>query len=368
MTNKILILGAADLSDAWIFINSGFDCSNLIVTELRTESELIATYGTEFILNLQRLREKNVRVMFGIDATTLSRQLLEDVYFVFWGSPYFERDNFNEILQKFFNTIDNYSQSSNNTPPLIGLGLDCLGPDSQFNLTTRFNAFNIKGWSVKFFVDLKGRYQFTPSNPAAEGRKKLPQIVTENVLTLIYCKSSEIAQFNNIKHQPFWIPTNNTTSRTHYVNIFQIPAVMFIDFISLLIKGIDITLIHNYKFKTNTNEKLLPYTYIDKERIKYLNSFSNPTNRHPLRPTAILKELSSAHLSDIPWEEVWKHTKGGFFFTRYYRLKNFYMHKIIQMNNICFFNPPFPQKNSIQCQNNSKNNVIANIKIAAIPN
>ncbi|MDP3705718.1 MAG: DUF2431 domain-containing protein [Legionellaceae bacterium] len=173
MKCKILVLGAADLSNGIMFLNAGVDATNLIVTELRNESELSLEYGATFQENFSVLESLGVTVLFGIDATKLylnHKHLMHDITFVFWGCPYFESGDFHAILEQTFIQVELCSNDFKQLFPTVGIALDCLGPDASYNLSTRFHAFEIENWVVDYLVDMKELYKFTATKGSSPSR------------------------------------------------------------------------------------------------------------------------------------------------------------------------------------------------------
>lgn len=328
MGHKILVIGAADLSDADAFLKVGCRAEDLIITELRSKEDLIEDYGEKFYLKLAELNKKGVQVIFGIDALILSKTLLSEVNFIFWGCPYFYDADFHVVLCKFFARVHQCYTELDIAYPAIGIALDCLGPDGYFNLNTRFRAFDIPHWKVETLVNLQGYYTFSPTRPGEIGRKEMPSIVTDNVLMLLYTHSiSSQLDIVEKSKQPFWIDFEEKEDDNTTLDGTVLDGVALDD----TVLG-DTTLLKSCSYKNLFSLSIRPFSqimrglldhqsindilqetgayYLDKKRTRWLNCLSNPMHKHPLRPTEVLKQIEyyGAHES---WGSFWKTSMGG---------------------------------------------------------
>ncbi|MDA9271867.1 DUF2431 domain-containing protein [bacterium] len=307
MNCKILVLGAADLSDGIMFLKAGIEATNLIVTELRSESELNLEYGATFQENFDFLTSQGVLVLFGIDATKLystHKNLMENITFVFWGCPHFESGDFHTILVQTFIQVELCSNDLEQPSPTVGVALDCLGPDALYNLSSRFRAFHIEDWSVDYLIDMKDLYTFTATKGSSPSRADLSQIISDNILTLAYRRNPVCHGSKFDERGPYWCNLEEgdyTPEPMHYINLFKLPIFRMVDVLN----------------KLDSPNELIPYYIGNGERKIWFNSLSVPNCKHPLRPTRILNILNSADTGALnSWAAFWQTAKGGAFMRR----------------------------------------------------
>ncbi len=223
--NKILIIGAAEFSDALMLLKSwkrvyGLEktqelAKRLVITELRDYTTLQQDYPDLLDSQLEELQGYGVvtagpdsQIKYGINALderpqenrfpgerTLAAEDLHDVGFVMWASPYFApapQAAFPAILRSFFKKMSSLSeQAGNPVPPKIGIALDCLSSDSLNNLNTRFDVGNVPGWNIDHIVKLRGHYYFSPTHTRhtvghEAGRTAMPEVHSPFVQMLLY--------------------------------------------------------------------------------------------------------------------------------------------------------------------------------------
>lgn len=182
----ILIVGAGAFTNPLAFINKGkVPGERVIVTELRTESALQTEYGNLFTNNCNQLRKQGVKLCFGTDAlklhalpqssgieekeSVLCQEDVKDITQIIWFSPHFgriyerEHGHFQKPMRQFFQSVFRMCQNRDKSHLKVTVALDAISPDAIYNLFTRFGIFTIPDWQVKFVVDLRGVYTFSPS-------------------------------------------------------------------------------------------------------------------------------------------------------------------------------------------------------------